>query len=187
MILIKVKAFGGANMDILKLIGCVLIISASTTAGFLYSDSFRKRVNQLNELQRCLHQLQNEILYTYTPLTESFFNVSSKSKYPIKYIFENASDSLITNKANNVYEAIRTAIDTNINDFDIKKEDIEILLDLSKSLGESDIEGQKSVFNLTIDNFKKQINEADEVMKKNVKLFRYLGFTIGAMLVILIV
>ena len=183
----RMKAFGGDSMYILKLIGCILILCASTTAGFLYSDNFKKRVIQLNEIQRCLHQLQNEILYTYTPLTESFFNVSIKSKYPIRYIFENASDSLITNKANSVYEAIKTAIDNNISKFNIKKEDIEIILDLSKSLGESDINGQKSVFSLTIDNIKKQINEADEIMKKNVKLFRYLGFTIGAMLVILIV
>jgi len=174
-------------MFVLKVIGCILILCASTTAGFLYSDNFRKRVSQLNELQRCLHQLRNEILYTYTPLTESFLNVSIKSKYPIRYIFESASNSLTTNKANNVYEAMKVAIDSNINDFNIKKEDIDILLDLSKSLGESDIEGQKSVFNLTIDNFKKQISEADEIMKKNVKLFRYLGFTMGAMLVILIV
>jgi len=174
-------------MNILKVIGCILILSASTTAGFLYSDNFKKRVSQLNEIQRCLHQLQNEILYTYTPLTESFYNVSIKSKYPIKYIFENASEALITNKANSVYEAVKSAIQDNINKFNIKKEDIDILIDLSKTLGESDIEGQKSVFNLTIDNIKKQINEADEIMKKNVKLFRYLGFTMGAMLVILIV
>jgi len=82
---------------------------------------------------------------------------------------------------------VKSAIQDNINKFNIKKEDIDILIDLSKTLGESDIEGQKSVFNLTIDNIKKQINEADEIMKKNVKLFRYLGFTMGAMLVILIV
>ena len=174
-------------MFILKLIGCILILSTSTAAGFLYSDSFKNRVSQLNEIQRCLHQLQNEILYTYTPLTESFFNVANKSKYPVRYIFEQASDSLITNKANSVYEAMKDAIDNNINKINIKKEDYEIILDLSKSLGESDINGQKSVFNLTIDNIKKQINEADEIMKKNVKLFRYLGFTMGAMLVILIV
>ena len=110
-----------------------------------------------------------------------------KSKYPIRYIFEHASDSLISNKADSVYEAMKDAIDTNINKLNIKKEDYEIILDLSKSLGESDINGQKSVFNLTIENIKKQINEADEIMKKNVKLFRYLGFTMGAMLVILIV
>jgi len=97
------KAFGGDSMNILKVIGCILILSASTTAGFLYSDNFKKRVSQLNEIQRCLHQLQNEILYTYTPLTESFYNVSIKSKYPIKYIFENASEALITNKAKSVY------------------------------------------------------------------------------------
>ncbi|MBC8062304.1 MAG: stage III sporulation protein SpoAB, partial [Clostridiaceae bacterium] len=115
-------------MGILKLIGCLLILSASTTAGFLYSDNFKNRVIQLNEIQRCLHQLQNEILFTYTPLTESFLNVSTKSKYPVRHIFESASDALITNKANSVYDAMKTAIDNNINKFNIKNEDIEILL-----------------------------------------------------------
>ncbi len=171
----------------LKLVGCVLILSASTISGFLYADSFKKRVDQLNEMQRCLYQLQNEILFTYTPLTEAFFNVSNKSKGPIKNVFENASDLLISNKADSVYDAISHSLESSKEELNLKKEDADILLDLSKSLGESDVSGQKSVFNLTIENIKKQINIAEDSMRKNIKLYRYLGFTIGAMLVIMVV
>ena len=186
MILTVNKVFGGDKMLILKLIGCILVITASTSAGFLYANSFKNRVNQLNEIQRCLYQLQNEILFTYTPLTEALFNISSKSKYPIKNIFENASDLLMSDEVSSVYEAISKSLNLMKEELSLKKEDIDILLDLSKSLGESDISGQKSVFSLAIENIKKQINNAEDIMKKNVKLFRYLGFTIGAMLVIMI-
>jgi stage III sporulation protein AB len=184
---IKMKAYGGDRMLWLKLTGCGLILFASTGVGFVYSDKFRKRVSELNELLRCLNQLQNEILFTFTPLAEAFLNISQKSKVPIKNIFENMSHSLNSNKVNSVYDAIKLAIEENKYELNLKKEDIEIFLDLGKTIGESDIQGQKSIFNLVIENIKKQIKDAEDVMRKNVKLFRYLGFTMGAMLVILLV
>lgn len=170
----------------IKFIGSLLVIATSTTLGFLYADSFKKRLQQLNELQRCLHQLQNEILFTYTPLTEAFFSTSTKSKAPIKNIFEDAAEMLINNKVGSVYEAIKLAIEINDKNLNLNYEEKNILIDLSKVLGESDIDGQKSIFNLAIENVKVKIKQADELMRKNMKLYRYLGFTIGAMVVILI-
>jgi stage III sporulation protein AB len=60
-------------------------------------------------------------------------------------------------------------------------------LDLAKSLGESDIDGQVNIFLFTINNLKKVISDAEISMKKNVKMFRYLGFSIGAMIVIMLI
>ena len=174
-------------MNILKILGCILILAAPTIGGYIYSEGFKKRVVQLNEFQRCLTQLENEILFTHTPLTEVFFNISRKSKYPINEIFEMASDLLMTNKVEDVYEAINKALESKKDALNLKKEDLDIILDLSKTLGESDVEGQKSVFRLTRENLKKQIQLAENIMKKNVKLYRYLGFSVGAALVIMVV
>ena len=57
-----------------------------------------------------------------------------------------------------------------------------VILDLTKTLGESDIQGQSSIFSLTISNLKKQIKISEEFMNKNIKMYRYLGFSFGAML-----
>jgi len=38
-----------------------------------------------------------------------------------------------------------------------------------------------------LENLKKQIIEAEILMKKNVKMYRYLGFTLGTMIVIMFI
>ncbi len=169
----------------IKAIGCLLILAASTSGGFAYAESFRKRVKELNELERAINQLQNEIEYTYTPLPEALHSVSEKCEEPIKEIFASASRLLDLNEAESVFDAFRKClINSNIN---INKEDINVLLDLSKSLGESDVEGHKKIFSLAKSNLKKRISAAEDFMNKNVKMYRYLGFCIGAMLVIVLI
>ncbi len=69
----------------------------------------------------------------------------------------------------------------------LNSDDINVILDLSKTLGESDIQGQNSIFSLTISNLKKQIKISEEFMNKNIKMYRYLGFSFGAMLVIALI
>ena len=169
----------------IKTIGCILIVAASTFGGFAYADGFKRRVKQLNEVERAINQLQNEIEYTYTPLPEALHNVSEKCEPPINEIFSKASQALYSNEVESVYDAFKKCLeDSNIN---INKEDMNVILDLSKSLGESDIEGHKKIFSLSKSNLKKRISIAEDSMNKNVKMYRYLGFSLGAMLVIVLI
>lgn len=171
----------------LKILGCLMILGASTGIGFSYGERFKKRTKQLNELERCINQLQNEIVYTHTPLPEAILDVSKKSINPIKDIFEQVSSLLFFNEVDNVYEAFKNVIDKEKDNLNLKKEDISVILDLTKTLGESDIGGQQRMFSLTLENLKKQLKSSEDSMKKNVKMYRYLGITLGAMLVIILV
>jgi stage III sporulation protein AB len=185
MILRKKINFGGISM--IKIVGCLLILAASTIGGFVFADGFRRRVKQLNELERALNQLQSEIEYTYTPLPEAMYNVATKSDAPINQIFIKASELLFTNQVDSVYDAFSACFkEVNVK-LSLNAEDINIILDLSKSLGESNIEGHKKIFSLAKTNLKKRLSIAEEAMNKNVKMYRYLGFSLGAMLVIVLV
>ncbi len=171
----------------LKFLGCIMILAASTGIGFIYSAKFKKRTRQLEELQRCIYQLQNEIVYTHTPLPEAIEDVSKKSVYPVKEIFEEVSCLLFDNKVNNVHEAFRNVLNRRKDILNLKRDDMNILLDFSKTLGESDIEGQQRIFHLTLENLKKRIKDSEILMSKNVKMYRYLGFSLGAIIVIILV
>lgn len=115
------------------------------------------------------------------------FNVYEKSSYPLNEFFKIISDMLYSNKVDSVYEAFEKAF-IEVNEFlYINKEDKDIILSLGKTLGESDIEGQKRMFSLTLENLKKQIIEAEVSMKKNVKMYRYLGFTLGMIIIIMFI
>lgn len=185
MILKKEKNFGGEKM--IKTIGCLLILGASTVGGFLYGEIFKRRVKQLNELERSTNQLESEIEYTHTPLPEALYSVAQKSEPPISELFMKASKLLYSNEVETVYEAFNMCVKDEKISLDLKPQDVNLILDLSKSLGESDIEGHKRIFSLTISNLKKSIKIAETEMKSNVKMYRYLGFSIGAMLVIVLI
>lgn len=170
----------------IRIISCFIILAASTLGGFVYAEGFKKRVKHLNEFERALSQLQNEIEYTHTPLPEAFESVAEKSKSPIKEIFLRVSKLLYGNEVDSVYEAFEESLLNEINTVNLNGEDINVILDLSKSLGESDIEGHRKIFSLLKTNLKKRINIAEDLMNKNLKLYRYLGFSIGAMVVIVL-
>ncbi|MDP4178261.1 MAG: stage III sporulation protein SpoIIIAB [Bacillota bacterium] len=171
----------------IKIIGGTLILAASTIAGFMYGESFKKRVIQLSEIQRSLYQLQNEIEFTHTALPEAFSNISKKSIYPLDKLYSEISELLYLNKVENVNEAFEISIKDMKENLFLANEDVNIILDLSKTLGESDILGQKAIFSLTFENLNKQITAAEVKMQKNVKMFRYLGFAFGAAIVTVLI
>jgi stage III sporulation protein AB len=171
----------------IKVIGCAVILGASTMVGFIYSERLKYRTFQLNEIQRAVHQLQNEMTYVHALLPDAFKSVANKSKEPIKELFNKTSELLSDNEYENVYEAMSSAMNLIKGKLNLNSDDINIILDLSKTLGESDIEGQNNIFSLTIANLKKQIKISEEFMNKNIKVYRYLGFSFGAMLVIALI
>ncbi|MFL0251571.1 stage III sporulation protein SpoIIIAB [Clostridium neuense] len=171
----------------IKIFGCMIVLITSTLAGFIYAEKFKNRVKELNEIEACIYQLRNEIIYTHTPLVEALMSVADKTNEPLNSFFKIISSNLLGRNFDSVYDAFKSAFKICSGDMNIIKEDKLIILNLSKSLGETDIDGQIAVFELTIENLKKQIKNAEEIMKKSVKMYRYLGFCVGAMLVIMLV
>jgi stage III sporulation protein AB len=170
-----------------KLIGGILIITASTAVGFMLSEGLKKRSLQLKEFQRAILQLENEIMYTLTPLPEACQIVSRKSKEPISSVFERIAYKLINNECDSVYIAFSEVLEEQKNQLFLNKDDMNIILDLAKSLGDSDIEGHKKVFQLAGSYLVSSINEAEINLMKNTKMYKYLGFSFGAAVVILLV
>ncbi|ANP69770.1 stage III sporulation protein SpoAB [Clostridium tyrobutyricum] len=171
----------------IKLIGCIMILCSATAFGFNYGEKLKNRTKELKELQRCIYEIQSHIIYTHTPLPEAVSNVASKAEQPISTLLMEIFHMLDENKVDNVYQAFKNAFLKQREILNLKDEDIDVILDLSKSLGESDIEGQKAVFSLTIEDMKKQIKISESILKKNLKMYRCLGFSVGAVIVILLI
>ena len=185
MISLKKKRFGESK--VVKIVGCILIFISSVAFGFYYSERFKRRLFQLNEIQDAVIQLQNEIAFTHSILSDVFLNISNKCSSPLNKVFMKISKDLKMNLVDDVYLSFFNAFAKYKVDLNLKTEDIEIALNLAKSLGDCDIEGQKSIFNLTVDKIKKQIVQAEGIMKKNVKMYRYLGFAFGSTIIILLI
>jgi len=149
----------------IKVIGFILIVASSTILGFSYGEKFKKRVRELKEFQRGVYVLKNEINFTHALLPEA-----------LNKVYEECD----------VNSCFIQSLDKRVDKLSLTKDDLGIFLDFTKSLGEMDIEGHNDMFALTLENLGKAIKNAEYNIDKNVKMYRYLGFSFGAMIGIIL-
>lgn len=171
----------------IKILGCICIVFGTTLWGFRHSESLERRVKQLKQLQLLILNLQSEVMYLYSPLPEAFENIAIKSNDEIGLIFKKVSEILQLNQVDSVYEAFRIVVNEEKYRLDLYEEDYAVILTLSKNLGDLDRDSQENIFNLSDITLKQHIKSAEEKAEKNKKLYRYLGFSLGAIIVIIIV
>ncbi|WP_252214787.1 stage III sporulation protein SpoIIIAB [Clostridium sp. VAP41] len=171
----------------LKLVLIFMLFVTASYIGFLYGETFRKRYIQLKEILKNLIILQNEILYGSTPLPEALSNIQKKTMKPISTLIGNVNEKLCEGKAESVYSAFSSEYALLEEEFYLSNSDKNFLIDFIKSLGESGLYGQEKIFELVIENVRSNLKEAEEESKKNIKVYRYLGICIGAMITIFLI
>ncbi|MPL93623.1 Stage III sporulation protein AB [bioreactor metagenome] len=171
----------------LKITAVIIIFLSCTYIGFYYGESFKKRSRQLNSILKSVLFLNNEVMYTNTPLPEALKYISLKVESPVNYVLSNVSDKLLKSESTSVYEAFEKEYKKNKSEFYLQDEDKRIVKDFLRSLGESGVYGQDKLFNLTIENMKLNCKSAEESAKKNIKMYRVLGICIGAMISIFLI
>ena len=171
----------------LKLVGSFMILTSASLIGYLYGENLKKRVIHLKELEGAIYHLKNEISYGHVLLQDGFVTVAEKTKSPVNKIFYSVSHSLKKHECDSVYDGFIKAFEENKESLELTMEDIGIFLSLAKTLGEINLKGQEEMFELTIANLEKAIKDAEQSLEKNLKMYRYLGFTIGAMVVIVLI
>lgn len=172
---------------VIKYIVLSLIVIVCAFLGFQLSETVKLRVTHLAHMLNAIVYLQNEIFYSLTPLPEALMRVSSKKEKPISKFLEDISNLLYSNDINNINAAFTKAIEKNKDELMLEKEDYGILLELSNSLGSTDLNGQKKIFQIAIGNLENNLKEATEKAKKNVKMYRVLGVSMGLVIAIFLI
>ena len=171
----------------LKIIILILIVILCSFIGYLYGERFKQRYIELSELMRSLIDIENEILYSYRPVPEVLGRISNKSEGVISDLFSEVSELLIRGDMENVNIAFVYALNNQSNQMAMTKEDCNIILDLSKSLGDTDILGQGQIFSLAKDKLDRVIDIAEKDYRTNCKMYKSLGFGIGLMIAIFLI
>ena len=128
--------------------------------------------------------LNNEIIYSNTPLPTALFEVGNKVSEPISNVFIKMANMLDEGTSNRVYESFEKVYLENKEKLSLNSDDYKILEDFFKTLGSSGISGQEKIFSLALENIDINYKEAKKREKENIKLYRTLGISIGAMLAI---
>lgn len=160
----------------------LLIFISSSLIGRFIAKKYSYRLEELEEIKNILNVFKSKIRFTYEPIPEIFKEISIQTKENIGKIFENAGKNMKDMSAGEAWEQAVQKSETNLT-----KEDIHILLMLSKMLGQTDLEGQISQIEITENFLEKQITEAEQEKNKNEKLYRKLGTTIGLIIVIVLI
>ncbi len=170
----------------LKIICSIVIIACSSLVGIIFSNTYIERTGLLGHLISTLQIIETEILYGATPIPVLLEKMGSRSKKEIGCIFLSASNLLKENKGQPFEEIWSIAVNKEIKNTSFSKNDIEILLSLGKNLGLSNSEDQIKHIRLIQEEVKRQHENSIIEEKKNVKLFKNLGFLLGLSIVIVL-
>lgn len=165
----------------LKIIIYSCIFLSCSAIGLLISKKYEERVMELKEFKNALNMFKTKVKFTYEPIPEIFEQISKQIETNTGRIFKLASCNMEVLAAG---EAWDMAVDTNI--LSINEEDKSILKNLSKLLGQTDIEGQINQIELTSKFLDEQIEKAERERLKNEKMYRTLGMVIGLAIVIIL-
>ena len=117
----------------LKIIGITIIFLSCTYIGFYYGESFKRRSKQLKMISKALMFLNNEVIYSNTPLPEALNYIAIKVESPINNILSNVSKSLENGKFKSVYEAFYEEYHNNKSNLNLYEEDKIIIKDFLNS------------------------------------------------------
>lgn len=170
---------------IIKFLGAVVLIGATSFIGFSLAADCSKRPRALRELQALLQMLENEISYLSNLLLEAFNRIYEGSNSDTAILFREAAINLETNGVT-ADAAWEMAIEENYSKLSLNKEDKTILLTFGKMLGNSDLEGQINNIKLISSQLKLQELKAEEMRKKNEKMYRSLGVLSGLAITIIL-
>ena len=159
-------------MIIIKFIILSGIFCLSTACGITISRKYITREKELKEMLNALNIFEEKIKFTYEPIPDVFKEISEKCISSIGNIFKSASDNM----------QIMSAGEAKLN-----KGDKDTIKGLAKMLGQMDLDGQVNEIRLTMKFLENKIEDAQMERKKNEKLYKTLGATIGLAIVIILV
>ncbi len=170
----------------IKLLGAILIIGASTLYGFYRASLFAERPRQIRGLIHVLNRLSTEIGYGSTPLPDALAKLSSQTRKPLNQWLASIAEKLQPGMSLTVKEAWQASLEEIWSRTAMKRSEKEALLELGQSLGVSDREDQMKHLQLAVRQLQHEEAEARDEQLKYEKLCRSLGVLCGALIVILI-
>lgn len=153
----------------------------------MVAKQYVERPVQLQNFQFCLQMLATDINYAAHPLPNALLSIASKTEHKAGEMFKNAGEMLMSNMGYTAEEAWERALDQIVHRTALKTADQEIIINLGKCLGLSDRDDQLKHIQLAITQLEQQIVYAQLERERNERIWKYLGFCTGLIIVIFII
>lgn len=172
------------NEAILKVSGVICIVASTALWGEYKARSLSLRLQQLRHFQQALRLLSTEISFTATPLPYAFKSIGNQIPGVAGKVFQEASRLLRERNDMNAQEAWRESLGVMSLPAFLTPDDLKILENMGISLGMSDRENQLKQIQLVSKQLEFAVEEALEKRNSSERMWRYLGFLGGVVLVI---
>lgn len=169
-------------MVVIKGLILLFIFASAVLIGLAFANTYKQRTDDLKSMRNILNIFETKIKYTYEPLPQIFEDISKDYTGSISNIFKISISKMNELSAGEAWEYALDNSTTSMN-----KEDINVLKNLGKLLGKTNIDGQLSEIELIKEFIDVQINKAEEEQRKNEKMYKNLGVIIGLALVIILI
>jgi len=169
----------------MKLCGIVLIISVFGFIGCNLAAQYNYRVRELEDWQQALRWCEAEINYNLLPLAEVLEMVGGKISNAIGLMLCDCANG-IKNECLSAQMSWQAALEKYLQAAPINADDAIILARFGINLGNSDLIQQNKNFAFTYDHLEQALNKAKHERQEKPKIYRYLGFSAGLALVLLL-
>ncbi|OEH85650.1 stage III sporulation protein AB [Desulfuribacillus stibiiarsenatis] len=169
-----------------KTAAIILVIVSSTMIGFLFANRFGQRVKELRIIYSALKYLETEIIYGLTPIPIAFETIGSRIEKPIGEIFIQMSQALRPSDVTTA-QVWLAAWRKSHGILSLRARDYDILYQLGHTLGQTDKENQMKHINMALTYLQSEEADARNDQQKHEKMYKYLGFLTGMMIVILMI
>lgn len=171
----------------IKLIGMICIVLASSGAGAYMGDQLTRRVRELIELKRAMELVHGEIRYQLTPLPTVLIEISYKIKPPFSSIFSQIGTRLEARGGETFLSIWEDQWEQYKKQLTLNIEDLKLIHTMGTSLGYLDKEMQLNAIDFFINQLDIQIEEARDLVHKKKRLYQMLGIMGGFLLVIILI
>lgn len=169
-----------------KIFSASVIILGAGLAGILISRNYSRRPVELRCLQSSLQMLETEITYAATPLPEALQKVAARSDKSVAGLFERTCAELLLMSGCTAGEAWEKSLVEFYPKSALLPSDLVILRSLGGALGISNCQDQSKHLRLAMEQLGIEMVKADDAASRNVKLWNYLGFLGGLVIVLLL-
>lgn len=170
----------------MKAVGALCVVAAAGSYGVVIARGYARQPGELREAQAALSMLETEIAYGATPLTEALETVGRRCDGVLAGLFTGAAEALAARDGMTAGEAWERSLARYGARASLRPEDLAALRSLGSVLGTSDRDDQTRHLRLAAERLKILAARAEDEARRNVRLWRYLGFLAGAAVALII-
>ncbi|WP_226582940.1 stage III sporulation protein SpoIIIAB [Halobacillus litoralis] len=164
-------------------IGAVIVLTVTTWVGFDMASRFKRRPGHIRQWKNALQMIEAEMVYGQSSLREVCENLSRQLPKPINKFFENMMKEEWCDEFSSLWSRnIKSHWSMNA----MGKNELEILVQFGRTLGQHDLEQQQKQIQLTLHHLDRELHEAIEVGDQYQKMAKGMGILSGLLVIILI-